>query len=47
MDDFGTDFNKGYDSAKGEYVDMIAAGIVDPSRLSELDWLMLPVLPRY
>ena len=33
MDDFGTDFNKGYDSAKGEYVDMIAAGIVDPFKV--------------
>jgi len=33
MDDFGTDFNKGYDSSKGEYVDMIAAGIVDPFKV--------------
>jgi chaperonin GroEL len=27
MDEFGADFNKGYDSAKGEFVDMIAAGM--------------------
>ena len=33
MDEFGSDFNKGYDSAKGEYVDMIAAGIVDPFKV--------------
>src|SRR5699024_8693725 len=29
-DDFAKDFNRGYDSSKGEYVDMISAGIVDP-----------------
>lgn len=33
MDDFGSDFNKGYDSSKGEFVDMIAAGIVDPFKV--------------
>ncbi|KZF20571.1 putative heat shock protein 60 [Xylona heveae TC161] len=33
MDDFGADFNKGYDSSKGEYVDMIAAGILDPFKV--------------
>jgi chaperonin GroEL len=33
MDEFGKDFNKGYDSAKGEYVDMISAGIVDPFKV--------------
>jgi chaperonin GroEL len=33
MDEFGKDFTKGYDSAKGEYVDMIAAGIVDPFKV--------------
>jgi len=33
MDEFGTDFNMGYDSSKGEYVDMIAAGIVDPFKV--------------
>lgn len=32
-DEFGSDFNKGFDSAKGEYVDMIAAGIVDPLKV--------------
>ncbi|KLJ06564.1 chaperonin GroEL [Blastomyces silverae] len=32
-DDFANDFNKGFDSAKGEYVDMIAAGIVDPLKV--------------
>jgi chaperonin GroEL len=33
MDEFGSDFNKGYDSSKGEYVDMIASGIVDPFKV--------------
>jgi len=33
MDEFGKDFNKGYDSAKGEYVDMISAGILDPFKV--------------
>ncbi|KAI4727670.1 chaperonin GroL [Aureobasidium sp. EXF-10728] len=33
MDEFGQDFNKGFDSAKGEYVDMIAAGILDPFKV--------------
>lgn len=33
MDEFGADFNKGYDSQKGEYVDMIASGIVDPLKV--------------
>lgn len=33
MDEFGSDFNKGYDSAKGTYVDMLAAGIVDPFKV--------------
>lgn len=32
-DDFGEDFNKGYDSAKGEYADMIATGIIDPLKV--------------
>ena len=32
-DEFGADFNKGFDSAKGEYTDMIAAGIVDPFKV--------------
>ncbi len=33
MDEYGSDFNKGYDSAKGEYVDMIKAGILDPFKV--------------
>ncbi|KAL8806884.1 MAG: hypothetical protein Q9182_001013 [Xanthomendoza sp. 2 TL-2023] len=33
MDEFGSDFNKGFDSAKGEYVDMISSGIVDPFKV--------------
>ncbi|EEH43444.1 hsp60-like protein [Paracoccidioides brasiliensis Pb18] len=32
-DDFASDFNRGFDSAKGEYVDMIGAGIVDPLKV--------------
>ena len=33
MDEFGGDFNKGFDSATGTYVDMIKAGIVDPLKV--------------
>lgn len=33
IDDFGADFNKGFNSATGEYTDMIAAGIVDPFKV--------------
>lgn len=33
MDEFKGDFNKGYDSAKGEFVDMVAAGILDPFKV--------------
>lgn len=33
MDEYASDFNKGFDSAKGEYVDMLAAGIVDPFKV--------------
>jgi chaperonin GroEL len=33
ISDFSGDFNKGYDSAKGEYVDMISAGILDPFKV--------------
>ncbi|KAG9811071.1 hypothetical protein KCU68_g20763, partial [Aureobasidium melanogenum] len=33
MDEFASDFNKGFDSSKGEYVDMIAAGILDPFKV--------------
>ncbi|KAF2142766.1 uncharacterized protein K452DRAFT_350525 [Aplosporella prunicola CBS 121167] len=34
MDEYGSDFNKGFDSAKGEYVDMIKAGILDPFKVT-------------
>ena len=33
MDEYATDFNKGFDSAKGKYVDMISAGILDPFKV--------------
>ncbi|AGO13301.1 AaceriAFR155Wp [[Ashbya] aceris (nom. inval.)] len=33
IDDFGEDFTKGYDAAKGEYTDMLAAGIIDPFKV--------------
>ncbi|KAI9744222.1 MAG: chaperonin [Claussenomyces sp. TS43310] len=33
MDEYGSDFNKGFDSSNGEYVDMIASGIVDPFKV--------------
>ena len=33
MDDYGTEFNKGYDSANSQYVDMISSGIVDPLKV--------------
>ncbi|KAK2766210.1 chaperonin [Arachnomyces sp. PD_36] len=33
MDEYANDFNKGFDSSKGEYVDLIAAGIVDPFKV--------------
>jgi chaperonin GroEL len=32
-DEFGSDFNKGFNSAKGEYVNMIEAGILDPFKV--------------
>lgn len=32
-DEFASDFNRGFDSSKGEYVDMIASGIVDPLKV--------------
>lgn len=32
-DEFAKDFNKGFDSSKGEYVDMIQAGILDPFKV--------------
>jgi chaperonin GroEL len=28
--------NIGYDAAKGEYVDMVAAGIIDPTKVSRI-----------
>ncbi|KAG9773933.1 chaperonin GroL, partial [Aureobasidium melanogenum] len=33
MDEYGQDFNKGFDSASGQYVDMLAQGIVDPLKV--------------
>ncbi|GMM32388.1 chaperone ATPase [Martiniozyma asiatica (nom. inval.)] len=33
LDQYGADFNMGYDSSKGEYVDMIKAGITDPFKV--------------
>ncbi|KAL9109601.1 MAG: hypothetical protein Q9227_005781 [Pyrenula ochraceoflavens] len=33
MDEFGGDFNKGYDSSQGTYVDMLSTGIVDPLKV--------------
>lgn len=32
-DEFGDDFSKGYDAAKGEYTDMLASGIIDPFKV--------------
>jgi chaperonin GroEL len=32
-DEFGEDFNKGFNSAEGVYTDMIAAGIIDPFKV--------------
>ncbi|KAL2222397.1 putative antigenic mitochondrial protein HSP60 [Thermoascus aurantiacus ATCC 26904] len=32
-EEHANDFNRGFDSSKGEYVDMIAAGIVDPLKV--------------
>ncbi|KAK5088239.1 chaperonin [Lithohypha guttulata] len=33
LDQYGKEFNKGFDSSTGEYVDMIQAGIVDPLKV--------------
>jgi len=33
IDEFGEDFNKGFNSAEGVYTDMIAAGIIDPFKV--------------
>jgi len=32
-DEFANDFNKGYNSAEGKYVNMIEAGILDPFKV--------------
>jgi chaperonin GroEL len=33
MDEHAKDFTQGYDSATGQYVDMLKAGIVDPLKV--------------
>lgn len=33
VDEFGADFAKGYDAAKSQYTDMLAAGIIDPFKV--------------
>ena len=33
MDEFKSDFNKGFDSSNGTYTDMLASGIVDPLKV--------------
>ncbi|GMM36551.1 chaperone ATPase [Saccharomycopsis crataegensis] len=33
LDQYGQDFNVGYDSAKGEFTDLIKAGIIDPFKV--------------
>ncbi|ANB13298.1 chaperone ATPase HSP60 [Sugiyamaella lignohabitans] len=33
IDEFGEDFNKGFNAATGEYTDMIASGIIDPFKV--------------
>lgn len=33
VDEFGEDFARGYDAAKSEYTDMLAAGIIDPFKV--------------
>lgn len=33
VDEFGEDFAKGYDAAKSQYTDMLAAGIIDPFKV--------------
>ncbi|ODQ67314.1 chaperonin GroL [Nadsonia fulvescens var. elongata DSM 6958] len=33
IDEFGSDFNKGFNAATGEYTDMIAAGVIDPFKV--------------
>lgn len=33
IDEYGEDFNRGYDSSKGEFTDMIKSGIIDPLKV--------------
>jgi chaperonin GroEL len=33
QDEYKSDFNKGYDSQTGKFVDMVAAGIIDPYKV--------------
>lgn len=33
IDEYGNEFAKGYDAAKGEFTDMLAAGIIDPFKV--------------
>lgn len=33
IDEYGSDFAKGYDASKGEFTDMLAAGIIDPFKV--------------
>ncbi|CCE93790.1 chaperone ATPase HSP60 TDEL_0G04230 [Torulaspora delbrueckii] len=33
VDEYGSDFAKGYDSSKSEFTDMLAAGIIDPFKV--------------
>ncbi|KAK9364621.1 chaperonin Cpn60/TCP-1 family [Lipomyces kononenkoae] len=33
IDEYGDDFNKGFDAAKGEFTDMVASGIIDPFKV--------------
>ncbi|CEP63411.1 chaperone ATPase HSP60 LALA0_S08e01860g [Lachancea lanzarotensis] len=33
IDEYGNDFTKGYNAAKSEYTDMLAAGIIDPFKV--------------
>jgi chaperonin GroEL len=41
LEKYGDKFNYGYDASKGEYVDMVANGILDPFKVSPLP----PLLP--
>lgn len=33
IDEYGSEFTKGYNAAKGEYTDMLSAGIIDPFKV--------------